>query len=755
MNLDNLGDSLLADFSDTIPLDLGTQLEQEPAAQPTNNEILGIEPWKLSDELRTAIATGWRATYALLFDKAERPFVANLGRHHRRAIKWHWASRHRVCKTNRWELDERASFVNGGLTREEFEATIREYLDTHRPQWYAYFPIWSRGHMKSTIARRIAVVDALISMYYKLPGYCLYFSGTDAKTEKHALSIEALLRSIREHAPALAAVKRSDVGGKSLGWKASFLNTAANYVYHFGSLQSGLAGANLEDVRPTMMIPDDIDDRKDSVVMSEKNFQLLTTEILPMGSKGTLTLWAQNLITRFSSMYRIYKQQAKVLVNRMAAKPIPAVEGIVWDVQTVDGIVRDVIVGGTPTWPYFSLEDCQDEVNRIGKPAFLSECQHQVEAAREGLLLKNYEDKLHVISESEFASRYGSLDAWRLFNKWIYHDWARTKSEFHANIAGFLAVASAGGFLPGAKFLFHPMSFPAASAAHDVAERILSKLSPMTIAADDGKRYTWQELRVDEFKRNRVHDHVGTVKEKLAFENDVIAKLIPKYSKPLLDSWNVRGGAMSHSEDTIREILNAYGIRLTPSNPAQYEEIDNIDRDFLVDYAEEHPFRPGVMGYTRMFIVVPDWKDCPEAEIRIDERTGKKIYPPVPCPDDLSPENLHDEALMRYQFMNWRTRPPTLTETGEQIDGILKLNDDFGQGLQMLYKAKRITNVPLDEKAVVEAHTPASLSEAAIEQAPEDTRDLILQARILKQEEIRKDLRKPVVSAGMARLRKR
>lgn len=653
MLYDNAGLELRAEFSDYFRADDAptprSRLEAEGLSQLIDISI--SNPYKISVELRTAIKSGWAATYSLLFNGlGGRPFVPNLAPHHRRAIKWHWISRHRVCRNE-------------------------------RPRYYAYFPIFSRGHMKSTLARSIAVVDALISMYYERPGYCLYFSGTDKKTENHARSIAALLSEFRKHAPTLAVVKREDQGSRSLGWKATFLNTQANYVFHFGSLQSGMAGANLEGVRPSMMIPDDCDSRDDSPVISEKNFKLLTAEILPMGAQGTLTFWAQNLISRFSSMYRIYKGQARVLTNRMPTKPVPAIRGLKTEVQTVDGTPRDIIIAGEPTWKYFDLTACQDEINRIGLPAFLAECCHEVEQSREGLMLKNYEDGVHPISESEFASVFGSMASWRTWHKWIFHDWARTKTQFHANVAGYLAVSSQNTPLPGFKFIVHPMSFPAGSAPEDVAERILSALSPTTLAGDDGQKlHTWGELRRDTLHRLNAAQHTATVRERLDFEHKALAEIIPKYARPVLERFNVRGGAMSHSEDTIRELYRkCYGITLSPSNPGKFDCVDEIDRDLLVDYNVPHAFRPQQAGYSRFAIVCPDWKDCPPDAIRIDERTGCKIYPPQPPPDTLSSDDLYDHDLFRFQFLNWRTRAPKLTETGERIDEVLKLHDDFGQ----------------------------------------------------------------------------
>ena len=86
----------------------------------------------LSPELHEAVRTSWRATYGLLFGK---DWVDTLGGHHIKTIRWHWAARHRICRGEEpWQ------------------------------DYFADFPMWSRGHAKSTIARRIAIVDAIIEL---------------------------------------------------------------------------------------------------------------------------------------------------------------------------------------------------------------------------------------------------------------------------------------------------------------------------------------------------------------------------------------------------------------------------------------------------------------------------------------------------------------------------------------------------------------------------------------------------------------
>jgi intein/homing endonuclease len=580
----------------------------------------------------------------------------------------------------------------------------------------------------STIARRLAVMDAVIRLYYGLRGYCLYISGTDAKTGKHAISIEILLKSerIREHAPLLSEVNKSEEGGRSLGWKATFFYTAAGYVYHFGSLQSGLAGGNVDDVRPTLMVLDDIDDRKNSAVQAEANFNRLTDEILPMGAFGTLTFWAQNFINRYSCMYRIYKGHKRVLTDRRPSEPVPAVIGLKTELRKVGSIVREVIVAGEPTWKYFGLEACQNEINRMGLPAFMRECQHKVEQSTEGAMIHTYEDLVHAISQSEFASVFGTRDMPRQWPKQWVNDWARTKSAYHANVAFWQTVSPQDSKLPGLTFYWHSMSFRANAQPEDVAERLLSCLTPVAkrehergvvVQKFEQLELTWAELRRDELLRLNALAHTNTQLDRIEFERARLQEIIPQYSEPMLASYNVVGGVNSHEREDIRQIYNSvYALKCRGVNPGHWGGVEQLVRAFYVDEKAEHPFRPGVMGYSRTFIVVPD--DLTQQPRMVTtfvngEPVEIEVYPPEPYPHELSPEDLHDEKLHRYQMVNWRQKEAKLVESGEKVDEVLKMNDDYPNGMQMLEVGGSDLNQPLsvaqEHDMVLKTHLPASM----------------------------------------------
>ena len=74
-------------------------------------------------KLRSLIEQGWRAVYGELFGW---DFVSALAPRHLEAVEWHWDSRQALLKKE-------------------------------RPQYFAYFPIWARGAMKSTVAERMVV----------------------------------------------------------------------------------------------------------------------------------------------------------------------------------------------------------------------------------------------------------------------------------------------------------------------------------------------------------------------------------------------------------------------------------------------------------------------------------------------------------------------------------------------------------------------------------------------------------------------
>jgi hypothetical protein len=622
---------------------------------------------------------GWRKWYGEIFGQ---DFVDALDsaetddRHHSEAIEWHWESR-------------------------------RALLQGRRPphDWYAYFPTWSRGHMKSTIAEAMVITDAGLSSLYSQPGFCLYLRREKDKLQESISNIESLLsgEAVRDLFPLLSQVARNEETNQRRQWTATFLHTRANYVIRGGTISSAQAGSRIIKTRPTFVVPDDVEGREDSPVISEKNLKALTTEIIPMRQANTLTFWAQNLISRYTARYRIEKGQARVLANRKPTKPVPAVRDLVTETRTVDGIVRDVYVSGRSTWRVWTPERIQDEINAMGLPAFLKECQHEVEQDSEGLILQHWNDSVHVISRSMFAATYGTRDIPFKWSKRVFNDWARTNTKYHCNVAGILTTSAQNSPLPGCIFLFHPMSFPANSSPEDVAVRLLTAISPQVRAADGGV-FTWRQLLDSTLKGFRLESLIRNETDLIKARRDVLATVIPKYVQPILKAQHYNDFRGSHEQSKTGALAvyqKVFGLPFNPVNPGGDGGIDLLNLIMRVDYEEDHPFIPGKKGFSNYYVVAEDDRSGSPLYVTAE---GVEVYPPTPYNDALTPDELTDADRLRYQFSNCRYRDPVLTAAGEKEGEILKLDDDFINGHQFCFHDGVLPAAPLTHRELVHEH---------------------------------------------------
>ena len=662
-------------------------------------------------------ALGWRIWYEVVFGQA---FVDALDsvetddKHHSQAIEWHWKTRRALIQIELETGQLKKQLRSGVISQEFFDEKVTEFEVVRSELYLAYFTIWARGNLKTTIARRVAVCDACLSASAGVGGYALVIGGTKRKVRKTANAIDALLTkppdmkgkgsNVYRYYPKLASVKRNKMG-MSKGWTTDYINTEADYTFEFVGLDEGMAGANEEDIRPTFMLPDDIDNRKDSDVIAENNFQVFTTEILPMRQWNTLVFYAQNLISRIAVMCRIWKQHARVLTNRFMTDPIPAVRNLVTETKTVGGIVKDIYVSGKSTWRAWTPQRIQEEIDTMGLPAFLRECQHEVEQDREGLVLQHYNDSIHVISKSQFAFVYGTREKPQKWNKRVFNDWARTKTKHHANVAGILTTSGQNSPLPGHLFLFDPMSFPTNTAPEDVAERLLTAISPV-VRTRGGTSFTWKDLirttllKEESTLRRFIHDTTKYIEAR----RDVLADLLPDLVSPILQAQNYSEFRGSHEQSKTGALAvykKVFGLPFKATNPGGDGGVDLLNFVMRVDYGVDDPFRPGEKGYTTFHVVVDD--DRSQEPVVIN---GVEVYPPVPYNDALTPDDLHDSDLFRYQCKNWRVRDPYLTAKGEHEGELLKLNDDFGNGLMMLFYDQLLPAAPLDFEETVEALTP-------------------------------------------------
>ena len=646
-------------------------------AQDTYLKMWGRAPQVSPEEIHNLIKQGWRAWYAHLFGQS---FVDVLDsaetddKHHSEAIEWHW--------------EARLALLRGGRPPND---------------WFAYFPTWSRGHMKSTVAERMVVTDAGLSVVYKQPGFALYIGREKTKIQESIGNIELLLSSppVRRMFPSLSTVKRNEETNQKRQWTGTYLHTAADYVIKGGTIESAQAGARVGETRPTFQIPDDVDSRDDSPVISDNILRALATEILPMRQANTLCFWAQNLISRYTARYRIETQQVRVLTNRKPAIRVPAVRGLVTEPRTVDGFIRDIVVAGKSTWRAWNRERIQDEINAMGLPAFLSEMQHEVEQSREGLVLQFWDDDVHVISYSQFERMFGTRDLPRYWTKYVYNDWARTKTKYHANVCGTVTVSPQNTRLPGCVFVFNPMSFNAGTSPEDVALRLLKSISPLTLTG-----HSWDELVKSTLDRKHLERYVTDTTRLIEQRRVLLADVIPKFVAPVIRAQNYQVFRCSHERTDVQKVFrNVFGLPFQGINPGGDGGVDTLNLLQRVDYSLAHPIIPGKKGYTRFFLVVDDdlTRPCVIDAQPVTYGDGKIVYEPMPYRDTLSPDDLHDADLFRYQSRNWRIRDPYMTSKGEIEGDLLKMNDDHGNGMCMLFYDGCVQAVPLTGEERYEA----------------------------------------------------
>jgi hypothetical protein len=572
------------------------------------------------EQARELESLGWHAWYTEIFGEG---FTYNFAPHHEEALDWHWQAL----------LAKRAG------------------LKVERP---AYPAIWPRGHRKSNIVRAMVVADACLSA----PGYCLYVSCTKGKVRGHAISIEGLLSSskVREYYPKVSTVKRNTQGA-SKGWTADFIYCDAGYIFHYIGLDQGVAGANVEDVRPSFIVLDDVDDREDSPLISDNRLHVLTRAVLPTRQENTLVFIAQNYISRHGAIYRIHSGKVRVLTNRVITQPIPALVGLSTEPRLMpDGLIHDVVTAGEPTWPWYDRERAQEEIDTIGLSSFIAECQHDVESDLADLVLPEFTEPVHIVDWTHFNRTYGlhpdNRECPSTWQRYVGHDWGA--SEGHACCVVFFAVASQNSLFPGTVFVEKLLSFGPGTLAGTVAHAVLGWV--LRHAHADMKRYTDFQL---------LDRAVGD-------PTDLMAKAArDRVGAELADLPQYRMWHMGHDHKAVRDIYRIiYGLPFQPCNPKRDGGVPQLRQHLRCDMQSEHPFTPNAYGVSRFYGL------CAPDQIK-------------------TPRNDEGLKLLRDQFPEWRWRPPTLTASGVLDERPMKQYDDVGNAAMMVFTHFSLGAAPL------------------------------------------------------------
>lgn len=239
----------------------------------------------------------------------------------------------------------------------------------------AFIANWPRGGAKSTMAELAAVACALTLRRR----FVLYVSGTQTQADMHLQTISSLLEIASEE-------RAVNAYGQSKGWTQQLLRTGRGFNALSIGLDGNVRGAKLDELRPDLIILDDIDGRHDSPDVTRKKLTTILQTILPAGSPDCAVLFVQNRIHKQSVMSQILDGHTEALLLRDVSDE-PAVIGLAYERrERPDGTPYYAVTGGEPTWPEGqSLAIVESQINEWGLTAVLSEAQHLVEEPDGGM----------------------------------------------------------------------------------------------------------------------------------------------------------------------------------------------------------------------------------------------------------------------------------------------------------------------------------------------------------------------------------
>jgi hypothetical protein len=556
----------------------------------------------------------------------------------------------------------------------------------------------------------------------------MYVCATEKQAREHVAAIKGRLESsqVAEYYPSLS---RPEIGahGNQRGWRQDYLATASGWGILPVGLDQGIRGGRKDDDRFSLIVLDDIDDHDDSAALVEKKLDTISRTILPAGDPSTVVLFAQNLIHEDSVLNQVYTRRSDVLSDRREFGPHKSFEEVELELHP-EHAGKFIIKSARPTWGHIDLAAARLFLSRSGHKGFMAEYQHEFDVDESERVLKNWRDDIHVITWDEFEQVFGLREIPARWNKACANDWARTKSDYHANVAAFLTVSGQNEVLPGVTFLYNCMSFEAGTEADDVAVRILKSLAPFVTAG--GVRRSWDELLEANLTRTGVEGFTASATQAIRARRDTLARLIPPLVQPIraAQHFSLFRGSHEQSSGALKVYRDVYGLPFQPCNPGADGGVEMLNHLMQVDDGREHPFKKGVPGYTRFFLIADEGR---EAE-----------------PRAASSKALNDSDLARFQFKRWRNAPVKLGEGGVVERGPVKTHDDFGNALMMLVHdgaGMRAANLTREE-LITEMLPPQLQPERIARVEDPNVRARRLQAQLILRQKFEQEQSRPRIS---------
>lgn len=521
------------------------------------------------------------------------------------------------------------------------------------PKELVGFEPWSRETGKSSNVEWACIAEGALLR----GGYVIFYCGKQAQAEEHVTAIRDRIESekVAKLYPWLGKPKMGTHGNR-FGWGKEFLMTSGGWAIRPVGADVAIRGGKTLNLRPTLIVIDDLDELGDSPVVVEHKEMILTRSILPMGNDKTRVLVPQNPIHENSVVNRMLTGVSLALAIRtvfgeleedgsMSTRPVPAVKNFAYEVRQSDDGPYSAITQGESNWPGITVENWETTLNRVGPPSFLSEYQHDLTVSEEERVLPEYDDRVlmtHVITWDQFEAKYG-------MNR-IPSDWPCDcgldigYSTGHKSAWSFITKVPVGIDLSGSIF-----------------------------------RY-----------RGRTFTGVGIDEQAIKVRGD------------LWKDETLQRQFMSHEKLGERITLNTkHGWHFHPCDSAKESGIPQWRHHLRVDRSQPHPFhRDEKDSQGRWKIGRPSWFDIVDS---------KQFRAPV---DDYGLKRHRDSAF------KWRRVPVKFTDKGLTVDQPAKVNDDEVDSTRSLLAGTSFgpTEQPMNHAAKVNAAIPQGYHRAELAQ---------------------------------------
>lgn len=490
---------------------------------------------------------------------------------------------------------------------------------------------WPRGGGKSSNVEWACIAEGTMG----LPGYVLYVSLTQASASAHVADIRKRLESsgISRYFPDLSEPKMGKHGNR-YGWRDDFLLTKGGWAIRPIGLDVAVRGFRVEDLRPTMIVFDDIDDYGLSIANVESNLQTIARSILPSGTPSTLHLIAQNLIADHCAVNKIATGRSDILTDH-----VPSIHKAFEELE-VEKIIDEVtgkpsyeITHAIPSWEGMDINAAKVNLNKSGLEAFYAEYQHDFTLDQSEYVVPEFDDAVHVIAWTQFDAMFKTSGHIPVhWQAGIGLDIGYTAD--HQTAWTWLTVSAEDSDLPYAYFIYRGLTFT-------------------------GKQFDEQiEVVLEHIKRRDMST----------------GRIIDERDQYLVSK-------MSHEKLGERMSLNrTYDFQFSP---AQFKKEDGIPqwRSLLrPDKRKPHPFHDDVkladgtyqLGRPSLFYVVAD-------DQIVIPRDDKGL------------------ATHRAQTKEWRRRKVSLTNSGIQQADPMKYKDDAADSIRMLLAEEFLTATALTD----------------------------------------------------------